>query len=234
VRYARLGEACDVATVQCEPPLNCGINDVCVDPMLPSVSVGIVCMGDSDCIGDEGALICTGPSGPIVSGTGTCQAPTESGPCTSGIDCQTGACRGATGTTPGACVPPKHIGDACTPGAFECGSAAFCGPASTCIVWPTVGQSCAGNAGEGEECLDGACDLATMICVPFRQNGDPCPPGPSYATHACGYLTLACDSDTLTCQPLCAPGVACGAPGQTCCAEQSCNAGAACVGGVCL
>jgi len=193
------------------------------------VSIGKACTSIADCVGDEGALTCADASGPILTGTGTCQAPAAGGPCNYDSDCRSSVCGGLTGTAPGTCQAPKHIGDACTPGVGECGPGTYCGTANTCLLLPAVGQPCAGDHGQPDECLAGVCDAAGL-CVAFGKKGDPCQTGPD--AESCGASPNQCDATTLTCTPICAPGNGCGAPGQICCAGQLCN-GAACNAGMC-
>ena len=193
------------------------------------VAIGKACTGTSDCVGDEGTLTCAGPGGPIQSGVGTCQVPADSGPCNSDGDCLTGACAGASGTTRGTCQPPKHVGDACTPTGGDCGTGTTCAAAtSTCVVYPSVGQSCAGDDNVANRCLDGICDPSGK-CVRYGKRGDPC----EAAFQTCGVGMVTCDATTLRCEPTCTPGNGCGGRGQVCCAGRRCNAGLACNGGVC-
>ena len=242
-RYSQLGESCTVETdgsSGCAPGLTCaGDVPVCTTAAVWSTAVGMPCWSLDDCTGDDGTLACEGPGGPIDDfapppgdgGTapGTCQPPRDDGPCSFATECRSDVCFGAQGGTPttdGVCLAPKVTGDSCTPGLGECGLGTYCGAASTCVVLPSIGQSCVGNAGEGQACIDGACDPGSMICVPFGKQGDTC------EAATCG-LAFTCDSATRTCLPNCIRGSACGSPGQSCCAEQLCNGGAACVNGIC-
>jgi hypothetical protein len=199
----------------------------CVPGTLTSrpVAIGMACTGSSTCVGDEGALTCAGPNGPIASGAGTCQAPADSGPCFYDSDCSSNVCQGAIGTTAGTCQAAKRLGDTCEPSAGQCGPGTYCVPGlNTCISLPAVGQQCAGDSGVINQCLDGFCDSSTM-CVRFGRKGELCQPN---LTDSCGLGMNQCDSTTLQCTPVCMPGNGCGAPGQMCCAGQRCNAGAVC------
>ena len=104
----------------------------------------------------------------------------------------------------------------------------YCGTAGRCVDLPTVGQSCAGNAGEGTFCVNGVCNPLTSLCVPFLSAGQTCS---GTACQCDGFNTQCAPSGV--CLPTCAPGSACGAPGQVCCAQNLCNAGLACNGATC-
>jgi hypothetical protein len=194
------------------------------------VSTGKACTSIADCVGDEGSLTCADANGPIVTGTGTCQPPAAGGPCHYDSDCRSEVCAGFTGTAPGTCQAPKHVGDACTPAMGECGPGTYCGSANTCVQLPTLGQPCAGDHGAADECLGGICDM-TGLCIPFAKKGEACQTG--LTSDSCGLGVNRCDATTLTCTPTCMPGNGCGAPGQICCAGGLCNAGAACNAGMC-
>lgn len=197
-----------------------------------SIVIGTPCTVSSECVGDDGALTCAGPSGPIASGAGTCQAPAATGPCYYDSDCSSGVCAGTTGTTgttAGSCQAAKHLGDACMPSAGQCGLGTWC-IVDTCIPLPSVGQQCGGDSGVLNQCLDGFCD-STKVCTRFAKKGELCQP--NLGADACQGVNQ-CDATTLQCTPVCMPGNGCGAPGQMCCAGQRCNAGATCTDRTCV
>lgn len=245
--YAQLGEACsmdDTSSTSCANGLSCapGSEPKCVAVAVPTPALGTPCSGGYyECQGIDVQLACEGPNGPIhdpSGGTaaGTCQPPRDDGPCLDPADCRSGLCVGGDAVTATAsfCMPPKVAGDACTPGLQGCGPGTYCGPASVCVVVPSVGQPCAVSAGAGQECLDGVCDPVSLTCVPFRKLGDPCQGSTCSAE-------LACDSTSQTCVPACFRGNACGASGQACCDPELkgpgpaglCNSGLACVNAIC-
>jgi len=193
--------------------------------------IGAACGYANECLGDDGWLTCVGPAGPIQSGTGTgtCQVPAESGPCNYGTDCLTGACARPSTTMPGMCQAAKHLGDPCTPHAGECGYGTSCAAATnTCVVYPAIGQPCAGDVNVDNQCHDGICDLSGK-CVRYGRRGDSC----QTTFDTCGFGAVRCDSTTLRCEPTCGPGNGCGARGQSCCADQRCNSGLFCTNRVC-
>lgn len=194
------------------------------------VAIGMPCTGSAECVGDNGALTCVGPDGPIASGSGTCQPPAATGPCYFDSDCSTSFCSGATGTAAGTCQAAKHVGDACEPSAGQCGPGTWC-VVDTCIELPSVGQQCGGDSGLLRECLDGYCD-SNMMCARYGRKDDLCQP---LTANACGEGpgVNECDGTNLQCTPVCAPGNGCGAPRQMCCSGQRCNAGSTCVDRVC-
>jgi len=221
---------------ECAPGTECDSSGsdctgVCVvhDTTPPLAVIGGPCTGANDCVGDQGALTCVGSTGPILSGMGTCQVPAESGPCNYPSDCLTAACARPDVTMPGMCQAPKQIGDSCTPMAGECGTGTTCAAATnTCVVYPAVGQPCAGDHNVANQCRDGICD-ASGRCVRYGKRGDSC----SAPIDTCGFGMVRCDSTSLRCEPECMPGNGCGARGQVCCAGQRCNAGLYCNGRAC-
>jgi len=236
MRYRVAGEPCyETADLsdQCAPSLFCdSVTNTCVASTAPPVAIGDACTFSGACLGDDARLQCVGQNGVITSGTemGTCQPPGDIGPCMYGSDCRAGVCPGATASTPGMCMPAKHLGDACTPAASECAPGTYCGPTRTCILLPPIGQPCAGDDGQATECVNGVCD-SRGLCVPYGRLGQPCEPG--FIFDSCLPYKFECEETTGTCQPTCLPGNACGAPGQPCCANQQCNEGATCNGNVC-
>ena len=103
----------------------------------------------------------------------------------------------------------------------RCGTGTTCAAAtSTCVVYPSVGQSCAGDDNVANRCLDGICDPSGK-CARYGKRGDPC----EAAFQTCGVGMVSCDATTLRCEPTCTPGNGCGAGGQMCCAGRRCNAG---------
>ena len=249
VRYAQLGDPCDRMNSNgsntCAPTLYCDSTLVCVTSTFPSPAmIGSPCSGLFDCQVGGDNLVCEGPNGPIDFSLpptstdggvmpGTCQPPTATGPCNYGYQCSSDVCIGAnSGASVGTCGQRKVLGDACTPGMRECGPGTTCGTRGTCVQLPSVGQSCAGNTGEGTDCVDGVCDPQGGLCVPFLKAGDPCQPG-GFFVDSCSGLRLSCDSNAQICLPTCGPGNACGAPGQICCAGQLCNSGSTCASGIC-
>jgi hypothetical protein len=193
------------------------------------VAIGMACNVASECVGDNGALTCAGPNGPIASGPGTCQPPAATGPCFYDSDCSTNICSGAVGTTAGTCQAAKHLDDSCEQSSGQCGPGTWCA-LDTCIQLPSIGQQCGGDSGVLNQCLDGFCD-SNRMCVRYARKGELCQPL-SYGS-PCGLGVNQCDSTTLQCTPMCMPGNGCGAPNQMCCAGQRCNAGATCVDRVC-
>ena len=173
-------------------------------------------------------LVCDGPNGPLNSSSpagaptgGTCQKALATGPCWQDSDCSTNHCvLSGSGTTAGVCTLPKPVGAACVPGQNQCGNGAYCGTASRCVDLPIIGQSCAGNAGEGTYCANGACNPLTSICVPYQAAGQACSGTAGY----CDGFNTQC-SPAGICLPSCLRGaVACGGQGQICCAQNLCNA----------
>jgi hypothetical protein len=227
--FAQLGETCDMnsdSATFCADGLYCapGLEPKCVvAPPAPTPGVGTLCSSPYDCQSGDVWLVCEAPNDPIDGGTvqGTCQPPRDDGPCLNLSDCRSNVCVGGNITTGtyGVCLPPKVTGDDCTPGLRECGPGTYCGSASKCVLLPTVGQSCAGSAGEGQRqgCLDLPCDPVSLTCAPS---------------------SLLCISTT-TCVNQCLRGNVCGAPGQACCAGQQdsnpqvCNSGSACINSIC-
>jgi len=191
--------------------------------------IGTACTGANDCVGDQGTLTCVGPSGPIQSGTGTCQVPAEIGPCNWDTDCLTAACVHTTPSVPpGTCQAVKQVGDPCMPNRGECGTGTYCAAATnTCVLFPSVGQPCGGDNGAANQCLDGFCDSSGR-CARFGTRGASCQAGPDI----CSGM-LMCDATTSQCLPRCMPGNGCGARGQFCCAGQRCHAGLRCNNSVC-
>jgi hypothetical protein len=243
VRYAQLGESCsgDDSSLPtfCSPELTCGPNALCETDSGPSPSVGTPCSSIDDCLTLDIALSCKGSSGPVAvpgqtaadggAPAGTCQAPGDDGPCVSEFDCRSKICSEATSTsTQFSCLPPKVAGDACVRNFDQCGPGTYCGPASECVLDPSVGQSCAGLGLERPQCANGVCDSTSWTCVPFGKQGDPC------LMYSCS-VGLTCDSYASgTCLPSCIRGSACGAPGQVCCAGQLCHSGSACLNATCV
>jgi hypothetical protein len=193
--------------------------------------IGGTCTSAGGCGGDDGALTCVDSTGPIQSGTGTCQVPAESGPCNYYYDCRS-TCAHATGITPGTCQAAKQLGDPCTPMNGECGVNAYCAAATnTCVAYPAIGQPCGGDFNALNQCRDGICaGSGSGQCVRYGKRGDPCS---DIGIDTCGVGNVMCDSTTLRCTPTCSPGNGCGAPGQICCRGQRCNAGSFCSSGVC-
>jgi hypothetical protein len=240
-----LGSACgpDVGggpVGQCDPSLVCsytyGGSGTCVAPP-PDVQVGAACTFASQCDSQNVSLVCDGPGGPLSGSptagaptNGTCQTPQATGPCWQDSDCSTYNCvLSASGTTAGACAPPKVTGAACVPGQNQCGNGTYCGTANKCIDLPVIGQSCAGNAGEGTYCANGSCNPLTSLCVPYQVAGQVCGGTAGY----CDGFNSQCSSAGI-CQPSCVRGaVACGGQGQICCAQNLCNAGLSCNGTTC-
>jgi len=196
-----------------------------------SAVIGGPCTWGGDCAGDDGTLSCVDSTGPIKDGMGTCQVPAESGSCNYSSDCLSGACAGTlSGFQPGMCLAaPKHLGDACTPMDGECGPGATCAAATnTCVVYPAIGEPCAGDFNAANQCLDGVCFVGDR-CARYGRRGDPC----DAQFDTCGVGMVMCDRTTLRCAPECGPGNGCGARGQICCVNQRCNAGLYCSNGVC-
>jgi hypothetical protein len=234
--FAQLGEACDMndtSSTFCATGLYCapGAEPKCaVSTPAPTPGVGTPCPSGVGCQSANVQLACVTPAGDGGTAEATCQPPRDDGPCGSPSDCRSYVCVG------GVCLPPKVTGDDCTPGLMECGPGTYCGAASKCVLPPTVGQSCAGSAAEGQGCLDVPCDPVSLTCVPLvnpGKLGDPCPTG------ICD-IEFTCNSTTLTCVPNCLRGNACGAPGQVCCAsglnpaqDKVCNSGSACINSIC-
>ena len=231
-----LGTACSSGD-QCAPPLICSFNGsgtTCMAPP-PDTQVGAACGSTSQCFSGNVRLICEGSSGPLdgysaagATTAGTCQKPLATGPCSQDSDCSTNNCVLASGATTGTCTPGKVIGASCVPGQTQCGFGAYCGATNKCVDLPTVGQSCAGNAGEGRSCANGVCNSLTSLCVPFLAAGQTCTGEDSQ----CDGFNTQCGSSGV-CLPTCAPGSACGGPGQICCEQSLCNAGLACNGTTC-
>jgi hypothetical protein len=233
-----LGITCDTVD-QCARPLICGLNGsgvTCMAPP-PDIQVGAACGSTDQCISENVRLICEGPSGPLdgyaAAGgsptSGFCQKPRATGPCSQNSDCSTNNCVFAgSGATTGTCTVGKVIGDACVPGQNQCGALTYCGTANRCVDLPTLGHSCAGNAGEGQSCATGVCNSLTSLCVQFLAAGQTCSGGASQ----CDGFNTQCGSSGV-CLPTCAPGSACGAPGQICCAQNLCNASLTCNGTTC-
>ncbi len=237
-----LGESCDPSIGHCAAGLTCNYTDIgqaiCVAAP-PEVSVGSPCAGSDDCESAGALLVCEGPAGPIdgvssapPAGSGTCQKPAAHGPCNTKDECSTNNCVAAVpGTTTGVCMPGKVVGDTCIPGAGQCGRGTYCGAAGKCVELPVVGQSCAGNAGEGTACINGYCSPLTNTCAAFLTTGTAC--------HGQANLGQLCNpADTCSqswgiCLPACAPGGKCGGPGQICCANEICASGFTCSLGAC-
>jgi hypothetical protein len=241
---ATLGQSCDLSSAACAEGLTCtyGANGAPACTLaLPDVQVGALCAGPSDCASANATLVCVGHGGPIDgvssngSTSGTCQKPAASGPCTTGSDCSTYNCVSTVpGSTAGVCTPGKVVGDPCVPGARQCGSGTYCGPASKCLELPVVGQSCAGNAGEGTDCVNGFCNTLTKTCVPFLPAGASCQSQwTSSLSEQCDPINTTCSYTLGVCLPACAPGSNCGGSGQICCANEICAAGLACSSGTC-
>jgi hypothetical protein len=234
VPFAKPGEACGGATGKdCDVGLSCGLGlSVCVKTGDP----GDACSLGQPCSGN---LICEAESGPVESGTdssaqtGTCKPKPDSGPCYFNDDCSNRCVGASPPDSTGQCTPRPALGEPCAPGAKECAIGAYCGVGERCISLPSLGQSCAGNAGEGSECLDSYCEPASATCVAFLHAGDPCslssvsyfPPDP------CGGFRLVCDSGY--CAPTCLSAQQCGRAGEACCEQQQCSAGSSCVRGKC-
>jgi hypothetical protein len=238
VRYAQLNEPCTNNNSDgpdyCAQGLTCDQTTlVCTAPASPrpAPTPGSPCSFETDCWSDGVQLTCLDQNGPVQSGgAGTCQPPSDTGACYYGGDCRSDICQGATpNTVAGSCVAPKIAGDPCTPGARECGPGTYCAATGTCTILPAVGQPCAGYMGEGQECVNGVCDPASITCIPFGKLGDACQPG--FIFSSCNFY-LACDATTLRCAPVCARGNLCGGRGQVCCAGR-CNEGVSCVSGQC-
>ena len=224
------------AVAECAPPFICsytnGSGGTCQPPP-PDVQVGSACGGPGQCTSQNVTLVCDGPNGPLGGsppvGAPTCQNPRATGACWQDSDCSTNNCvLAGPGATGGVCTPARVIGDACLPGQNQCGSGAYCGAASKCVDLPAVGQSCAGNAGEGTFCANGVCNPLTSLCDAYQGAGETCN-GP---TGQCDGFNTQCGPSGV-CLPACAPGSACGAPGQICCAQNLCNAGLTCNGTTC-
>ena len=224
------------AVAECAPPFICSYTDgsggTCQPPP-PDVQVGSACGGPGQCTSQNVTLVCDGPNGPLGGsppvGAPTCQNPRATGSCWQNSDCSTNNCvLAGPGATEGVCTPARVIGDACLPGQNQCGSGAYCGAASKCVDLPAVGQSCAGNSGEGTFCANGVCNPLTSLCDAYQGAGETCN-GP---TGQCDGFNTQCGPSGV-CLPACAPGSACGAPGQICCAQNLCNAGLTCNGTTC-
>ena len=236
-----LGAACGTGpggVDQCAPPFICsytsGSGGTCVPP-LPDVQVGAACGGAGQCSSGNVHLVCDGPSGPLDGSpslgapmSGTCQKARATGPCWQDSDCSTNNCVLTASGSAGVCNPGKVVGDACVPGKNECRQTTYCGAANRCVDLPVVGQSCAGNAGEGTACTNGVCNPVTSLCVPFLSAGETCN-GPA---GQCDGFNTQCGLSGV-CLPSCAPGSACGGSGQICCAQNLCNAGLTCNGTTC-
>jgi hypothetical protein len=234
VRYAQLSEACSTtfdASDYCAPGLFCDASSRCIASPAATPTPGSTCSFDDDCMSSAVSLACVSPQGPAEGSSGTCQPPSDTGPCLYSVDCRSGHCAGANPpTTTGLCTPIKVTDDSCTPGQNECGPGTYCGSTSTCTLLPSLGQSCAGNAGEGQACLDGPCDPTSLTCVPFAQQGDSCQQG--FIVGTCS-IELTCDAASQRCVPSCLRGNSCGAPGQACCGGGLCMGGVSCIAGQC-
>jgi hypothetical protein len=246
IGYAQLGDACGSCTpstpdwcgreeVECDPSLQCGHPEgTCVETAHSEPGIGDACAGVGHC---AQGLVCEGQDGPLHRlGAGTCEPPPSSGPCFSNWECSNRCTGGELPDAPGECVAWRALGERCTPGARECVPGAYCGDAAACVPLPGVGEKCTGNAGEGQECVNGFCD-ASGNCRPLLDAGDACtaPERSGWfdiGLDPCGGLVLECVAGF--CRPTCMFGRTCGKTGEVCCAEGGgCDAGNACIAGKC-
>jgi hypothetical protein len=120
--------------------------------------------------------------------------------------------------------PAPPVDGACTP---SC-SGKSCGDTDGCGGHCTV-QTCAG----GQRCVAGNCQCDSTSCASGCCSGNQCFTGT--ADQQCGIgggLCNVCSSSTQTCSSHAC--IACGAPGQPCCAGNTCQAGlAVCRSGIC-
>jgi hypothetical protein len=226
----QLGDACGGPTAKgCDPSLQC--DQTLMKCVSPEGQMAAVCTGATCAFG----RLCEAFSGPVdlyeMGATGTCEDPPASGPCVFNDDCSNHCAGASPPDVIGMCTPWKMLGESCTPGAKECAPGEYCGVDAQCVILPSLGESCLGNAGEGTDCLDGYCD---GTCVPFLKPGDPCvvagdsllPPDP------CGGFRSECQSGY--CAAVCYSSRPCGQLGDVCCPEQQCAAGSGCITGKCL
>jgi len=215
-----IGDDClplaSIVISECQPSSDCAAFATCpgtcltVDPTRDPTpgQIGDTCSLLEQCIS---GLVCEGDGGPIDAvsslpdAMGTCQPPADSGPCDFDDQCR-GKCAGTNqSTTVGSCVPWKALGDACTPGAKECAAGTYCGSENSCQLLAAVGEACAGNAGEGMDCLDGYCDPQSLHCAPFLELVAACvlDDGRMFATDPCGGFRSSCEQATKTCAARC-------------------------------
>lgn len=126
----------------------------------------------------------------------------EGAPCGFGLQCKSGNCDLASGTSCSTCTKPLlPLGSPCT--GFQCESGLQC-VANTCVRASNTGGPCSAT----QPCWIGAICLAGT-CVARANKGESC------ATIDCdGRLGLACDTATKTCVETVIPalGGACGPP----------------------
>jgi hypothetical protein len=167
--FVRAGAAC-TASDACEAGTSC-VGGTCLalaNVGQPCSTFGVQCAADAYC----------GPDN-------TCLARKTSGTCADLKECApTYACarvspQGGAGS-PRECRPAAKLGDACTPGRFECGVLLYCDAGSnTCQMWPEAGQACGdvNKSGEFVLCLGAQCGLTsilTLACQPYAAPGASC------------------------------------------------------------
>lgn len=111
--------------------------------------------------------------------------------CSSGIQCQTGACEFGTGEC-GVCTKIAAAGEACPMGA-PCERGTYCSQDEICTKFGAKGDNC----GSGQLC-NGSLACVGGKCVDRGKEGDPC----TVEESVCSIFTdgLVCDPETLVCK----------------------------------
>jgi hypothetical protein len=197
---APLGASCDPgsADIRCAQTATCDLaSKKCVTPP-PSPAEGEPCGGarQGSC---PRALYCETTAADGGASTGLCRAKKTSGPCATDGEC-TDAER-CVGTTARVCAPPKTLGDACTPGARECGLFDRCGSDGICTnTRAAVGEACGVIGNESTLCVDAAyCDapiFGSGTCRASKHAGDACTDTP---LTQCDGDNGHCDATTQLC-----------------------------------
>jgi hypothetical protein len=205
---APLGASCDngTADIRCVQTATCdSASKKCVMSP-PSRAEGEPC-GDAGQGSCQRPLFCDTTAADGGASPGVCRAQKASGPCATNSQCvDTERCVGIASTAK-VCALPKKVGDACTPGARECGLFDHCSPAGTCThARAAIGEACGFIvADEATPCVVGAyCDgplFGSGTCRASKHAGDACTADP---LTQCDGNNAHCDATTHLCVA-CAP-----------------------------
>lgn len=168
-----LGEACG-CLIRCSPGQICQSDGTCGETLGP----GDACAGVTTISCSAGSF--------CSSKSGLCEAVVAEGGCDRSARGGYTACWDlglvcAGPTSAQSCRTAKRIGDACTPGRWECAPYAYCRETSSgagaCTLHPVEGESCATGLEAEGYCWGGAiCGLqgGLQTCVTLGSTGDSC------------------------------------------------------------